>query len=158
MACMQDNLWFETPGLWSKLRVSHNTILFFPRLKGSRNIATGRRYTSLLQPSAWYVLEPSKFHIGSSSWLDGSESTVFVLHRMDSPVPSIQTYKTWTRSPWSRLMYLSRSGLLSVAVIFKEYLGLVKLSTWKKRQKVIQVYSGNCFVARDRLRSPETSR
>ena len=46
---------------------SHRTSLLGSLRNGSRNIAEGIKYISLLEPSDWYVLEPSKFHSGSST-------------------------------------------------------------------------------------------
>ena len=43
------------------------TSLLAPLLKGSLNIATGCRYISEFDPSAWYVLDPSKFQTGHST-------------------------------------------------------------------------------------------
>lgn len=37
-----------------------------PRRKGSLKTLTGYKYISELEPSAWPVLEPSKFHTGQS--------------------------------------------------------------------------------------------
>ena len=48
------------------LKTSQSTSLLGSRMNGSRNMQTGFRYMSLLEPSAWYVLEPSKFHSGIS--------------------------------------------------------------------------------------------
>lgn len=48
------------------MRTSHRTSLFGSRVNGSLNMQTGTRYMSLLEPSAWEVLEPSKFHSGMS--------------------------------------------------------------------------------------------
>ncbi len=48
------------------LSTSHKTNLLGSLRKGSLNIAEGMRYMSLLEPSDWYVLEPSKFHSGRS--------------------------------------------------------------------------------------------
>ena len=104
------------PGLWLKVDVSHSKSLFFPRLNGSRNSATGCRYTSLLAPVACPVLEPSKFQTGRSSGVCGSKSTVFVLQRSPSPVPSIQTYITCTLSPVSRSMYLNSVELFDAMI------------------------------------------
>lgn len=47
-------------------RTSQMTSLLGSRVNGSLNMRTGTRYMSLLEPSAWYVLEPSKFHSGMS--------------------------------------------------------------------------------------------
>lgn len=52
------------------LRTSQRTSLLGSSVNGSLNMQTGMRYMSLLEPSAWYVLEPSKFHSGTS---DGDE-------------------------------------------------------------------------------------
>ena len=104
-------------GLWSNRCVSHRTNLFFPLLNGSLNKATGWRYTSLFEPSAWFVLEPSKFQMGRSSGLVGSSLTVLVLQRRCSPVPSTQMYMAWMLSPWSRDMYLASIGLLLLSSI-----------------------------------------
>lgn len=46
-------------GLPLYLKTSHITSLFLPIRKGSLYSATGWRYMSELEPSAWYVLEPS---------------------------------------------------------------------------------------------------
>ena len=53
-------------GLRLYLRTSHRTSLLGSKVKGSLNIQTGMRNMSLLEPSAWSVLEPSKFHSGIS--------------------------------------------------------------------------------------------
>lgn len=45
---------------------SQSTSLLGSFLNGSLNRATGIRNMSLLEPSDWYVLEPSKFHSGRS--------------------------------------------------------------------------------------------
>lgn len=50
------------------------------------------------------------------SMLLGSESSVLVLQRSPSPVPSIQTYMTWTLSPWGSSMYCCLTALLSSAL------------------------------------------
>lgn len=47
-------------------RTSQRTSLFGSSVNGSLKMRTGLRYMSLLEPSAWYVLEPSKFHSGMS--------------------------------------------------------------------------------------------
>lgn len=47
-------------------RTSQRTSLLGSRVNGSLNMRTGMRNMSLLEPSAWYVLEPSKFHSGIS--------------------------------------------------------------------------------------------
>ena len=47
-------------------RTSQNTSLLGSLRKGSRNMAAGTRYMSLLEPSDCKVLEPSKFHSGNS--------------------------------------------------------------------------------------------
>ena len=52
---------------WSCMYVSHKTNMFLPRRKGSLKMATGYRYTSESCPSAWPVLDPSKFQIGRSA-------------------------------------------------------------------------------------------
>lgn len=46
----------------------------------------------------------------------GSESSVLVLHRSPSPVPSIQIYIAWTFSPWGSCMYCCLTALLKVAL------------------------------------------
>ena len=57
----------HSPADWRLyLKTSQRTSLFGSLRKGSRNMAAGRRYMSLLEPSAWKVLEPSKFHSGRS--------------------------------------------------------------------------------------------
>lgn len=48
------------------MSTSQRTSLFGSRVNGSLNMQTGTRYMSLLEPSAWEVLEPSKFHSGMS--------------------------------------------------------------------------------------------
>lgn len=48
------------------LKTSQNTSLLGSLRKGSRNMAAGTRYMSLLEPSDWKVLDPSKFHSGNS--------------------------------------------------------------------------------------------
>ena len=48
--------------------------MFLPARNGSLKIATGCRYMSELEPSAWYVLEPSKFHTGQSEIEQASSS------------------------------------------------------------------------------------
>lgn len=53
---------------------SHSTSLLGSRQKGSLNIQTGTRNMSLLEPSACAVLEPSKFHSGTSvGWENSRE-------------------------------------------------------------------------------------
>lgn len=57
----------HSPADWRLyLKTSQRTSLLGSLRKGSRNMAAGRRYMSLLEPSAWKVLEPSKFHSGRS--------------------------------------------------------------------------------------------
>lgn len=58
--------WTLPAGKRLYLRTSQRTSLFGSRLNGSLNMLTGMRYMSLLEPSAWNVLEPSKFHSGTS--------------------------------------------------------------------------------------------
>lgn len=58
--------WTVPAGKRLYLRTSQRTSLFGSRLNGSLNMLTGMRYMSLLEPSAWNVLEPSKFHSGTS--------------------------------------------------------------------------------------------
>lgn len=50
---------------------SHSTSLLGSRQKGSLNMQTGTRNMSLLEPSACAVLEPSKFHSGTSVGREG---------------------------------------------------------------------------------------
>lgn len=130
-------------GIRLYLSTSHSTSLLGSLLKGSLNMATGIRNMSLLEPSDWYVLEPSKFHSGRSGWGEkinliiyfkilknitcgcwsfqshipstalGSESKVLVLQRSPSPDPSIQMYKAWTLPPWGRSMYCCLTALFS---------------------------------------------
>lgn len=50
------------------------------------------------------------------SMLFGSESSVLVLQRSPSPVPSIQMYMAWTLSPCGRSMYCCFTALLRVAL------------------------------------------
>jgi hypothetical protein len=97
---MTDNLKKESLpcGVLSYLYVSAMTSLFLPPKNGSRKIVHGLINTSELEPSAWPVLEPSKFHHGNSLGCLGSKSTVIVLERQFSPVPSIHTYVTSTLS------------------------------------------------------------
>lgn len=56
-------------------RTSHKTSLLGSRVKGSLNILTGIKNMSLLEPSDWPVLDPSKFHSGRSA--GGIEIKVF---------------------------------------------------------------------------------
>lgn len=54
-------------------------------------MAAGRRYMSLLEPSAWKVLEPSKFHSGRSGEERGtshSDPGSLVTRKMGSLPPS----------------------------------------------------------------------
>lgn len=53
-------------GLRLYMSTSQSTSLLGSFLNGSLNMATGIRNMSLLEPSDWYVLEPSKFHSGRS--------------------------------------------------------------------------------------------
>ena len=62
-------------------------------LNGSWNIAQGFKMTSLSSPGAWPVLDPSKFHSGSSETKDGFLSNVLHLLRKSIPEPPIQTYQ-----------------------------------------------------------------
>lgn len=57
---------FLPAGFRLYLRTSQRTSLLGSRVNGSRNMWTGMRNISLLEPSAWQVLEPSKFHSGMS--------------------------------------------------------------------------------------------
>lgn len=50
---------------------SQSTSLLGSRQKGSLNMQTGTRNMSLLEPSACAVLEPSKFHSGTSARQEG---------------------------------------------------------------------------------------
>ena len=93
-------------------RLTLKKILFFSRLNGSQNSATGCRYTSLLAHVACTVLSQT----GRSSGVCGSKCTVFVLQRSPSPVPSIQTYITCTLSPVSRSMYLNSVELFDAMI------------------------------------------
>lgn len=60
------DLWKLPAGKRLYLRTSQRTSLLGSRVNGSLNMRAGTRYMSLLEPSAWYVLEPSKFHSGIS--------------------------------------------------------------------------------------------
>lgn len=53
-------------GLRLYLSTSQSTSLLGSFLNGSLNMAAGIRNMSLLEPSDWYVLDPSKFHSGRS--------------------------------------------------------------------------------------------
>uniref|UniRef100_A0A1I8FN22 Protein kinase domain-containing protein n=1 Tax=Macrostomum lignano TaxID=282301 RepID=A0A1I8FN22_9PLAT len=83
-------------------QVSHSTSLLEPPRNGSLNSATGCSMTSEFWPSAWPVLEPSKFQMGSLNCSPlgsfGTVSTVRVLARRFSPVLSIQMYMHCTLS------------------------------------------------------------
>lgn len=58
------------------LKTSQRTSLFGSRVNGSLNMQTGMRYMSLLEPSAWYVLEPSKFHSGMSDKMNSPKEMI----------------------------------------------------------------------------------
>ena len=90
---------YKPAGFRLYLKTSQNTSLLGSLQKGSRNMAGGTRYMSLLEPSDLKVLEPSKFHLGNSSMHLGSESEVQLLQHSPSAVPSIQIYIAWTFLP-----------------------------------------------------------
>lgn len=62
-------------GIRLYLRTSQRTSLLGSRENGSLNMRTGLRYMSLLEPSDWYVLEPSKFHSGISAQTNEMKNT-----------------------------------------------------------------------------------
>lgn len=81
----------HSPADWRLyLKTSQRTSLLGSLRKGSRNIAAGRRYMSLLEPSDWKVLEPSKFHSGRSGVERGTRHSDqgSLVTRVGSPPPS----------------------------------------------------------------------
>ena len=71
-------------------KTSHITSLLLPPRTGSGQVNTGRNTQSEFSPGAWFVLDPSKPHNGSSSPI----GTILPLERsLDvGSVPSIQMY------------------------------------------------------------------
>lgn len=62
---------FSPAGFLLYFSTSQSTSLLGSRQKGSLNMQTGTRNMSLLEPSACAVLEPSKFHSGTSARQEG---------------------------------------------------------------------------------------
>lgn len=81
---------FDSCGVMSMFSTSHRTRRLAPPRIGSGQENTGWSTRSEAWPSAWFVLDPSKPQIGSSSPSD----MIFVLERSLAvgSVPSIQMY------------------------------------------------------------------
>ena len=75
------------------------------------------------------------------SMLLGSESSVLVLHRRPSPVPSIQMYMARTLSPWGSSMYRCFTTLLKQALADVAILSSVMthLETGEERRRETRV-------------------
>lgn len=90
----------------------------------------------------------------------GSESSVLVLHRSPSPVPSIQMYMAWTLSPWGSSMYCCLTALLKlaladVAILFATIIHLrMKRGRWEQVRDCAALWITCCITGFGAQKNP----